>query len=93
MVGEEARASSGIGWAVDSKRPEGMSRGKRKRTFRANNGEGRVMARIIKMEAAVEAVPVRCIEAKWGRLKAYSGDQNVLSGAGRKRNSHKAIRC
>lgn len=69
-----------------------MNRGKRKRTFRANNREGRVTARIIKIEAAVEAVPVRCIEAKCGRLKAYTGDQDILSDAGRKQNLHTATR-
>jgi len=52
--------------------------------FKVKNGEGRVIARIIKMEAAVGAVPVRWIETKYGRLKAYRGYQNTLSDTGRK---------
>jgi hypothetical protein len=47
-----------------------MRRDHWKRTLKARNGEGRVMARMIKTEAAVEAVPVRWIETKYGRLKA-----------------------
>jgi len=59
-----------------------------KRTLKAKNGEGRVIARIIKTEAAVGAVPVRWIETKYGRLKAYGRDQNTLSDIGHKYNLH-----
>ena len=31
------------------------------------------------MEAAAEAMPVRWIETKYGRLKAYRGDQDLAS--------------
>ena len=37
------------------------------------------MARIIRIEVAEEAVPVRWIERKYGRLKAYKGDQDTAS--------------